>query len=43
MKLKSVTLHQVSIPLVTPFETSFMRETEKDCYLVEAVFDTPQG
>src|SRR5699024_8900221 len=25
------------------FETSFMRETEKDCYLVEAVFDTPQG
>src|SRR5699024_6236566 len=27
----------------TPFETSFMRETEKDCYLVEAVFDTPQG
>ncbi|WP_167200049.1 o-succinylbenzoate synthase [Brevibacterium pigmentatum] len=43
MKLKSVTLHQVSIPLVTPFETSFMRETEKDCYLVEALFDTPQG
>lgn len=43
MKLKSLTLHQVSIPLVTPFETSFMRETEKDCYLVEAVFDTPQG
>ncbi|WP_181275084.1 o-succinylbenzoate synthase [Brevibacterium oceani] len=43
MKLKSVTLHQVSIPLVTPFETSFMRETEKDCYLVEAVFDTPKG
>lgn len=43
MKLKSVTLHQVSIPLVTPFETSFMKETEKDCYLVEAVFDTPRG
>ena len=43
MKLKSVTLHQVSIPLVTPFETSFMRETEKDCYLVEAVFDTAKG
>src|SRR5699024_8195655 len=43
MKLTSVTLHQVSIPLVTPFETSFMRETEKDCYLVEAVFDTPHG
>ena len=43
MKLKSITLHQVSIPLVTPFETSFMRETEKDCYLVEATFDTPKG
>ncbi|MCM1011074.1 MULTISPECIES: o-succinylbenzoate synthase [unclassified Brevibacterium] len=43
MKLTSITLHQVSIPLVTPFETSFMRETEKDCYLVEARFDTPQG
>lgn len=43
MKLKSMTLHQVSIPLVTPFETSFMRETEKDCYLVEATFDTPKG
>ncbi|NNV08572.1 o-succinylbenzoate synthase, partial [Geobacillus sp. MMMUD3] len=40
MKLVSITLHQVSIPLVTPFETSFMRETEKDCYLVEATFDT---
>lgn len=43
MKLVSITLHQVSIPLVTPFETSFMRETEKDCYLVEAAFDTDRG
>ncbi|MFF8893593.1 o-succinylbenzoate synthase [Brevibacterium casei] len=43
MKLVSITLHQVSIPLVTPFETSFMRETEKDCYLVEATFDTDRG
>ncbi|GAA1623481.1 MULTISPECIES: o-succinylbenzoate synthase [Brevibacterium] len=43
MKLTSITLHQVSIPLVTPFETSFMRETEKDCYLVEARFDTSKG
>lgn len=43
MKLTSITLHQVSIPLVTPFETSFMRETEKDCYLVEATFDTDRG
>src|SRR5699024_2586974 len=39
----SVALHQVSIPLVTPFETPFMRAPEKDCYLVVAVFDTPQG
>lgn len=43
MNLTSITLHQVSIPLVTPFETSFMRETEKDCYLVEARFDTSKG
>ena len=43
MKLVSITLHQVSIPLVTPFETSFRRETEKDCYLVEATFDTDRG
>lgn len=43
MKLVSITLHQVSIPHVTPFETSFMRETEKDCYLVEATFDTDRG
>ncbi|MYM20901.1 o-succinylbenzoate synthase [Brevibacterium sp. 5221] len=43
MKLTRVTLHRLSMPLVTPFATSFMTETEKDCYLVEAEFDTPEG
>ena len=43
MQLTSLRLHRVSMPLVTPFETSFMRETEKDCYLVEATFDTDAG
>ncbi|MBD8019749.1 o-succinylbenzoate synthase [Brevibacterium gallinarum] len=43
MKLTSLTLHQIRLPLVSPFTTSFMKETEKDCYLVEARFDTGSG
>ncbi|GAA2006644.1 o-succinylbenzoate synthase [Brevibacterium samyangense] len=43
MKLTSLRLHQIQLPLVSPFTTSFMTETEKDCYLVEAGFDTPNG
>ncbi|GAA4283547.1 o-succinylbenzoate synthase [Brevibacterium daeguense] len=43
MKLRALTLHRVSIPLVSPFITSFARQTEKDCYLVEAGFDTESG
>ncbi len=43
MKLNHLKLHRLSIPLVSPFTTSFMTETEKDCYLVEAEFDTPDG
>ncbi|WP_349829537.1 o-succinylbenzoate synthase [Brevibacterium litoralis] len=43
MKLSSLTLHRIQLPLVSPFTTSFMTETEKDCYLVEATFDTPSG
>ncbi|WP_101653039.1 o-succinylbenzoate synthase [Brevibacterium ihuae] len=43
MQLTALRLHRVSIPLVSPFTTSFMTETEKDCYLVEATFDTENG
>ncbi len=35
MKIDSVTLHHVSMPLVSPFETSFGRETDRECVLVE--------
>jgi o-succinylbenzoate synthase len=43
VKLRALTLHRVSIPLVSPFITSFARQTEKDCCLVEATFDTGSG
>ena len=35
MKIESLTLHHVSMPLVAPFETSFGRETVRDCIIVE--------
>jgi O-succinylbenzoate synthase len=35
MKISSFTLHHVSMPLVAPFETSFGRETVRDCIIVE--------
>ena len=35
MKIESMTLYHVSMPLVTPFETSFGRETVRDCVIVE--------
>jgi O-succinylbenzoate synthase len=34
MKIDSITLHHISMPLVAPFETSFGRETERECVLV---------
>lgn len=34
MKLDSLILHRLSMPLVAPFETSFGRETERECVLV---------
>jgi o-succinylbenzoate synthase len=34
MKIESVTLHHLSMPLVAPFETSFGRETDRECILV---------
>ncbi|HSL27738.1 MAG TPA: o-succinylbenzoate synthase [Anaerolineales bacterium] len=34
MKIESITLHHLSMPLVAPFETSFGRETERECILI---------
>ena len=35
MKIDSIILHHISMPLVSPFETSFGRETDRECILVE--------
>ena len=34
MKLDSITLYHISMPLVAPFETSFGRTTDRECILV---------
>lgn len=34
MKLESLTLHHLSMPLVAPFETSFGRTTDRECILI---------
>ncbi len=34
MKIESITLHHISMPLVAPFETSFGRETDRECILI---------
>ena len=34
MKIESITLHHISMPLVSPFETSFGRETNRQCVLI---------
>ncbi len=35
MQIESITLHHLSMPLVSPFETSFGRATHRDCVMVE--------
>ncbi|HNK63470.1 MAG TPA: o-succinylbenzoate synthase [Anaerolineales bacterium] len=35
MKIESITLHHISMPLVAAFETSFGRETERECIIIE--------
>ncbi|GAB1471922.1 o-succinylbenzoate synthase [Chloroflexota bacterium] len=35
MKIETVTLHHLSMPLVAPFETSFGRETDRQCIIIE--------
>ncbi|MCP2032037.1 O-succinylbenzoate synthase [Okibacterium sp. HSC-33S16] len=43
MRVESITLHRVGMPLVRPFETSFGRETERDVLLVELHTDSGVG
>ena len=35
MKIESIILHHISMPLVSPFETSFGRETDRECVIIE--------
>jgi len=35
MKIESITIHHVSMPLIAPFETSFGRETDRRCIIIE--------
>ena len=34
MKIDSITLHHISMPLVAPFETSFGREINRECVII---------
>jgi o-succinylbenzoate synthase len=43
MKLESIQLRRISLPLVTPFRTSFGTETERDILLVRAVTPEAEG
>ena len=43
MKIDSITLHHLSMPLVAPFETSFGRETDRECVLIEVNSDGLTG
>lgn len=43
MKVESITLHRIGMPLVRPFETSFGRETKRDVLLVQLRTDTGEG
>ncbi|HET6597055.1 MAG TPA: o-succinylbenzoate synthase [Anaerolineales bacterium] len=43
MKIESITLHHISMPLVAPFETSFGRETDRQCLLITVRADGLTG
>lgn len=43
MRLLGLGLHHLEIPLVSPFTTSFMTQTHKRCFLVEAEVETDSG
>lgn len=35
MKIESISLHHLSMPLIAPFETSFGRETNRQCVIIQ--------
>jgi o-succinylbenzoate synthase len=43
MKIESLSLHHISMPLVAPFETSFGRETDRECILIMLYADGLTG
>ncbi|HLF74135.1 MAG TPA: o-succinylbenzoate synthase [Anaerolineales bacterium] len=43
MKIESLSLHHISMPLVAPFETSFGRETDRQCILITLQADGLTG
>jgi len=43
MKIDSITLHHLSMPLTAPFETSFGRETDRQCILITLQSDGLTG
>ena len=43
MKISSLTLHHISMPLVAPFETSFGRETVRECIILSLQADGLTG
>jgi len=43
MNISSLTLHHISMPLVAPFETSFGRETDRQCIIIALQADGLTG
>jgi O-succinylbenzoate synthase len=43
MKIEAITLHHLSMPLIAPFETSFGRETDRQCVLITLQADGLTG
>jgi O-succinylbenzoate synthase len=43
VKIESITLHHISMPLVAPFETSFGRETDRECIIISLQADGLTG
>ncbi|MGE5249317.1 MAG: o-succinylbenzoate synthase [Bacteroidota bacterium] len=43
MKIEHITLHHLRMPLVSPFETSFGRQSERECILVTVRADGQAG
>ncbi len=43
MKIESLRLYHLRMPLVAPFETSFGREIDRECILIEMKADGLTG